>query len=151
MDILKKQNEELKMKVEKLETERDAEMEKRLQCESEKKIFQEEIVSKTKIISELESGHNITKQELHDCDKELETEIRRNKNNRRRSRQCQNKFEDEIEAKEKLQERLESFRPSWGEWSACSNNCAGVKTRMDKCSLNSKETKSCNENCSKSG
>ena len=220
MDILKKENEELKLKVERLEKERDAEtkktfqcqsenisnretilelkttqskltsdleicestdadllisdkelkecneelkaeMKKNVQCESEKKICQEKNVSNAKILSELQSGsaeHIVTKQELHDCEEELEDEIRKNKNlqttastSRRRAQECQTKLDDEIEAKEKLQEKFESFRPSWGEWSACSKNCPGVKTRMDKCSLNSKETKPCSDNCSKSG
>ena len=151
MGILKKQNEELKMKVEKIEKERDAEMKKRLQFESEKKIFQEEIVSKTKIISQLESAHNITKQELHNCGEELQKEIRRNKNLRRRARQCQNKLEDEIEVKEEFQQKLESFRPSWGDWSACSKDCPGVRTRMDQCLFDNKETEPCNDSCSKSG
>lgn len=161
MDILKKENEELKLKVEKLEKERDSESNKILHCESEKKICLEEIVSKAKIISELESGSAediITKQELHDCEEELENEIRKIINlqttaltNRRRAQEFQNKLEVEIEAKEKLQQRFESFHPSWGEWSACSKNCGGVKTRMDKCSFENIETEPCNENCSKSG
>merc|ERR1711911_531329 len=56
----------------------EAEKKESHQCESEKKICQEEIVSKTKIISELRSGsakHIITKQELQDCEEELEDEI----------------------------------------------------------------------------
>ena len=185
MDILKKENEELKAKVERLEKERDAEKEKtfqcqsenisnretilelktkqskltsdleicestdadllisdqelkecneeleakikkNLQCESEKKTCQEEIVSNAKIISELESGsaeHIVTKQELHDCEVELEDEKRKNNNlqtlastSRRRAQECQNKLENEIEAKEKLQLKVESFRSSWSEF-----------------------------------
>ena len=61
------------------------------------------------------------------------------------------KLEAEIEAKEILQKKFESFRPSWSEWSSCSKTCPGVKTRMDKCSFNNKETDACDENCSKSG
>ena len=114
-----------------------------------------------KIISNLQSGsaeHIITKQELHDCEEELEDEIQKNQNlqttastNRRRAQDCQDKLQDEIEAKEILQRKSESFRSLWSEWSSCSNNCGGVRTRMDKCSFNNKETEPCNENCSKSG
>ena len=220
MDILKKENEELKLKVEGLEKERDAETEKSVQCQSEnvenlklilelktteskltsyledckttdadlviskqelkecseelnievkknllckseKKTCQEEVVSNAKRISELQSGsaeHIITQQELHDCEEELEDEIRKNKNlrttassNRKRAQECQDKLEDEVEAKEILQEKFESFRPLWGEWSDCSRNCDGIKTRMDQCSFNNKETEPCDDNCSKTG
>ena len=63
------------------------------------------------------------------------------------------KLEAEIEAKETLQNKFESFRPwsDWSVWSSCSKTCPGVKTRMDKCSFNNKETDACDENCSKSG
>jgi len=231
IDILKKQNEELKMKVEELEKERDAdmkkslqyqsenrtnqeiildmkaaqsklindlnnckttdadyviskqelkecnekleaEMKKNLQCESGKRICQDETVSKnaeilelksknTKIVSKHESesaDHLITKQELQNCEEDLENEIQKNKNLqttastfRKQAQDCQNKLEDEIEAKEILQLKVESFHSSWSEWSACSKTCPGVKTRMDKCSSNNKETKPCSDNCSKSG
>ena len=134
-----------------------------------------EMKKNAKITSELESGSAnriITKQELRDCKEELEVEIQKYKNlhtqnskslkaleesgslastNRRRAEECQNKLEDEIEAKEILQKKFESFRPLWSEWSSCSTNCGGVKTRMDQCSLNNKETEPCNDNCSKSG
>ena len=161
MDSLKKQNEDLELKLKILEEERDAEKRKSLQCESEKKICQEEIVSNREIISKLQSGsaeHIITKQELHDCEEELEDEIQKNQNlqttastNRRRAQECQDKLQDEIEAKEILSRKSESFRSLWSEWSSCSNNCGGVRTRMDKCSFNNKETEPCKENCSKSG
>ena len=150
----------------------EAEMKKNLQCESGKRICQDETVSKnaeilelksknTKIVSKHESesaDHIITKQELRNCEEDLENEIQKNKNiqttastNRKRAQDCQDKLEDEIEAKEILQLKVESFRSSWSEWSACSKTCPGVKTRMDKCSFNNKETKPCSDNCSKSG
>ena len=110
-----------------------------------------------KITSELESGC-ATKQELRDCEEELEDEIQKNKNlqifrslastTRRRAQECQHKLEVEIDAKEILQKKFESFRPSWSEWSSCSENCDGVKTRIDQCSFNNKETEPCNDNCS---
>ena len=96
-----------------------------------------------KITSELESGC-ATKQELRDCEEELEDEIQKNKNlqifrslastTRRRAQECQHKLEVEIDAKEILQKKFESFRPSWSEWSSCS--------------FNNKETEPCNDNCS---
>ena len=210
MADLKKENEELKMNAQKLKEERDAEIEKSLQYQSEnvanlklildlktteskltsdlenykttdadlvisnrelkecnneletemKKVV--ELKSKNaKITSELESGsadYIITKQELRDCEEELEDEIQKNENlqifrslastNRRRAQECQHKLEVEIDAKEILQKKFESFRPSWSEWSSCSENCDGVKTRMDQCSFNNKETEPCNDNCS---
>ena len=140
---------------------RHAELAKSLQCESEKKTCQEEIVSKEKIISTLESESAeliITKKELEDCEVELEDEYRKNKNlqatatkNRRRAQECQDKLANEIETKELLQRRSESFRSLWSEWSSCSNNCGGFKTRIDQCLLSNKETQPCKENCSKSG
>ena len=161
MDSLKQQNEELELKVIRLEKERDAEKRKSLQYESEKNICQEEIVSNAKIISNLQSEgaeHIITRQKLHECEEELEDEIKKNQNlqitastNRRRAQECQDKLQVEIEAKEILQRKSESFRSLWSEWSSCSNNCGGLKTRMDQCSVNNKETQPCNDNCSKSG
>ena len=160
----------------------DSELTKNLQCESEKKACEVEIISKNdkilelrsknaKVTSELESRtaeHVITKKELHDCEEELEDEIQKNKNlqiqnsksvkeleesrssastHRRQAQECQNKLEDELEAKENLQKRFESVCPSWSEWSDCSKACRGVKTRMDKCSMNDNETEACNDNC----
>ena len=229
MDILKKQNEELKIKVEKLEKERDAETKKSLQlrtenisnrelilelrtsqskltsdleickssdvdrmisdkeleecneeleaekrknyqCESEKNVCQQEIVSKTKIISELRRGsarHIITKQELQDCEEELEDEIQKTRNlqthnsilrssstaNRKLAQECQYKLENEIEGKEILQEKYESVCPSWSEWSSCSETCRGTKTRTDRCSNSDEQLKSCNQfsSCPRSG
>ena len=72
----------------------DSELTKNLQCESEKKTCEVEIISKNdkilelrsknvKVTSELESGtakHIIAKKELHDCEEELEDEIQKNKN-----------------------------------------------------------------------
>ena len=210
MDILKKENEELKLKVEKLEKERDAETTKSLQCQSENLTNRELILelktTKSKLTSDLEICEStdadllISGQELKECNEELgaemqkslqcesekkncldgtilkdrkilehqsknakitselQNEIRKNKNlqttaltNRRSAQECQNKLNDEIEAKEKLQENFRSFRPLWSEWGACSKHCRGIKTRMDQCSLNNKETQPCNQDCSKSG
>ena len=229
MDILKKQNEELKMKVEKLEEERDAEMKKSLQlqsenisnrelilelkmskskltsdleickstdadllisdkeleecneeleaekkqsyqCESQKKICQQEIVSKTKIISELRRGsarHIITKQELQDCEEELEDEIQKTRNlqthnsilrsssvaNRKLVQECQEQLEDEVEGKEILQKKYETVCPSWSEWSSCSKTCWGTKTRTDRCSNSDEQIKACNQfsSCPRTG
>ena len=247
MTILKKQNEDLKMKVETIEDERDAETEKgvqcqsenlenleliqelktteskftlelenckttdadlvisnqelkecdgeldseltkNLQCESEKKTCEVEIISKNekilelrsknkKFTSELESQsaeHIITKKELHDCEEELEDEIQKNKNlqiqnsksvkaleesrstasaNQRQAQECQNELEDELEAKENLKKIFESVCPSWSEWSNCSKDCGGVKTRMNKCSMDDKEIRHCDRisSCPKSG
>jgi len=166
----------------------DSELTKNLQCESEKKTCEVEIVSKhekilelrsknTKVTSELESEsaeHIISKKELHDCEEELEDEIQKNKNlqiqnskslkaieesrstastNRRQAQECQNKLEDEIEAKENIQNKFESVCPSWSEWSNCSKDCGGVKTRMNKCSMDDKEIRDCDRisSCPKSG
>merc|ERR1711917_136089 len=107
-------------------------MKKNLKCESEKKICLSESISKDQkiielqstnanITSELQSGsskHIITRQELRDCEEDLENEIRENKNlqttalsNQSRAQDCQDKLENEIEAKEKFQENLQSIRP----------------------------------------
>ena len=132
----------------------EVETKKNLQCDSEKKNCQDETVLKNaeilelksknaKITLELESesaDHIITKQELRNCEEDLENEIQKNQNlqttvstHRKRAQDCQDKLEDEIEAKEILQLKVESFLPSWSEWSACS------------------KTKPCSDNCSKSG
>ena len=124
-----------------------------------------------KITSEHESGsaeHVITKQELHDCEEELEDEIQKNESlqtqnskslkaleesrsssstNQRTAQECQNKLEDELEVNKDLKKKLEMFCPSWSEWSDCSQTCSGVRTRMDKCSINDEEIEPCNENC----
>jgi len=73
--------------------------------------------------------------------------------NRRNAQECQNKLEDEVEAKENIQKKFESVCPSWSEWSDCTKASGGVKTRMDKYSMNDKEIKSCNRDssCPKSG
>jgi len=94
-------------------------------------------------------------EELRNSEEDLENEIQKNKNlqttassYRKRAQDCQDKLEDEIEAKEILQLKIESFRSSWSEWSACSKTCPGVKTRIDKCSSNNNETEPCSDNCS---
>ena len=162
----------------------DSELTKNLQCESEKKTCEVEIVLKNnkivelrsknaKVTSELESGtakHIITKKELHDCEEELEDEIQKNQNLqsqnsksmkeleesrssastiRRQAQECQKNLENELEAKENLQKRFESVCPSWSEWGNCSKTCYGVRTRMDKCSMNDEEIEACNAKCSK--
>ena len=163
-----------------------AELKKQFECESQKKICEDEIVSKDRKIQELNSENTkitlkmqsqnaqniITKQELHDCEEELEDEIQKNKNlqtqnskslkileesksnaaaDRRRAQECQNKLKDEIEAKEVLEKKYESVCPSWSEWSSCSKNCSGVKTRIDKCSIHDEEIEPCNDSCLASG
>ena len=203
MDILMKENEELKLKVERLEKERDAETEKSLQCRSENltnrelilelKTKQSKFASDLEICKSTDADLLISGQELKECNEDLEAEMKKSlrcesekkncldgtiskdrkilelqSNNakitselqsgssehiitKQELRDCEEDLENEIEAKEKLQEKLESFRPLWSEWSACSKHCRGVKTRMDQCSFNNKETEPCNENCSKSG
>ena len=148
-EILKKQNEELKIKVQKLE----------------------------EIVKEVESGsaqHIITKQELQACEEELEDEIQKTKNlqtqnskslksleksrlssaaNQKLAQECQEQLKNEIEEKEILQEKYESVCPSWSEWSSCSQTCWGIKTRTDKFSNSDEQIKECNQfsPCPRSG
>jgi len=86
-EILKKQNEELKIKLQKLEEERNAETNKRIQCQSENISYRELILelktSQSKLTSDLEicesadSDLLISDQELVECNEELETEMKK--------------------------------------------------------------------------
>ena len=85
MEILKKQNEELKMEVEELEKERDVQRQKSLQFQSEnltnREIILELKTAQSKLISDLknckttDADYVISKQELKECNEELEAEI----------------------------------------------------------------------------
>ena len=87
-EILKKQNEELKMKVEKLEEERDAMTKKNLHCQSEnisnRELIQELKTSQSKLTSDLEICKSadvdrlISDKELEDCNQDLEAEKKKN-------------------------------------------------------------------------
>ena len=87
-EILKKQNEELKMKVKKLEEERDAVTKKNLHCQSEnisnRELIQELRTSQSKLTSDLEICKSadvdrlISDKELEECNQELEAEKKKN-------------------------------------------------------------------------
>ena len=87
-EILKKQNEELKMKLEKLEEERDAVTKKNLHCQSEnisnRELIQELRTSQSKLTSDLEICKSadvdrlISDKELEECNQELEAEKKKN-------------------------------------------------------------------------
>ena len=88
MDILKKENEELKLKVERLEKERDAEKEKTFQCQSEnisnRELILELKTKQSKLTSDLEICEStdadllISDKELRECNEELKAEIQKN-------------------------------------------------------------------------
>ena len=88
MTNLKKQNEELKVKTKKLEEERDSEMKKSLQYQSENLSNRELILElkeiKSKLTTDLENCETtdanlvILNQELEECNEELEVEIKKN-------------------------------------------------------------------------
>jgi len=88
IDILKKQNEELKIKMEKLEEERDAETKKSLQFQSEnisnRELILELRTSQSKLTSDLEICKSadvdrlISDKELEECNQELEAEKKKN-------------------------------------------------------------------------
>ena len=76
--------------------------------------------------------------------------------NQRLAQRCQNQLEDEVEAKENLQEKFESVCPSWSEWSNCSKTCGtGFKKRTDRCSSGmnkwNEQVGACNQNICPSG
>ena len=87
-EILKKQNEELKMKLEKLEEERDAVTKKSLHCQSEnisnRELILELRTSQSKLTSDLEICKSadvdrlISDKELEECNQELEAERKKN-------------------------------------------------------------------------
>ena len=78
--ILKKKNEDLKINVEELETERNTQMTKHLQCKSEKVECDSENVSYLEKILELKRKQSKSTSDLHHCEEELEDELQKNKN-----------------------------------------------------------------------
>ena len=86
--FLKKKNEELKIKAEKLQEERDLETNKRVKCQSENvtnlKMILELKATDTKLTSELEDCKKtdadlvISEQELKECNEKLEAEVKQN-------------------------------------------------------------------------
>ena len=135
-------------------------MKKNVQCESDKKSCQNELEDKAeknrelrqqnseylKSIEELRSTSSANQKLARECQDKLEDEVNENKI-------LQNKFEDEMEEKEILQLKYESVCPSWSEWSDCSKTCWGIKTRMDRCSMEDEQINSCNQDssCARSG
>ena len=116
---LQKQNRELKINMEKLAEERDAEIKKNYQCQSK-------IIPYLEMTQELQSKQSKLTADLERCNEELEAELKKNL-------LCEKK--------------LQLVCPVWSEWSDCSKTCPRVKTRTDKCSMHDNETKPCGENC----
>ena len=113
-EILKKQNEELKMKVEKLEEERDAETKKSLHCQSEnisnRELILELRTSQSKLTSGLEICKNtdadllISDKELEECNHELEAEKKKKYQCESEKKICQ----EEIISFARINSKLES-------------------------------------------
>ena len=88
IDILKKQNQELKINAKQFEEERDAETEKSFRCQSENtsnlKLIQELQSKQSKMTSDLQDYKStdadlvISKQELKECNEELEVQTKKN-------------------------------------------------------------------------
>ena len=114
MDILKKEIEDLKINVAKLEEEREAEAKKSLQyqsekiaCDSENISYREEILKLKQKQSELTSESSdledckttdadlvISNKELKECNEELESELQKNNNLQTRNANCLKSLEE---------------------------------------------------------
>ena len=111
---LEKQNEELKIRVEKLKEERNAEINKRDQCQADNvenlKLVLKLKTTESKLISDLENCKTseadlaISNQELKDCKQELEVEIKKNRQCKSDKKIC----EDETVSKDQQILELES-------------------------------------------